>query len=97
MSGNKGIDGCFLCTVKDIKSGTLRFLFSAPEALIDSECWRELLLDHPLCNQIVAVVIDETHCMFRWSQDFRLTYSRVHKLRALVPSSVLMMALTASY
>ena len=96
LSGNKGIDSCFLSTVKDIKSGSHRFLFSAPEAIIDSDCWRELLLDHPLCNQIIAIVIDEAHCVFKWSQDFRPAYSRVHELRALVPSGVPMMALTAT-
>ena len=92
LSGNKGIDSCFLSTVKDIKSGSHRFLFSAPEAIIDSHCWRELLLDHPLCNQIIAIVIDEAHCVFKWSQDFRFRI----ELRALVPSGVPMMALTAT-
>ena len=64
MSGNKGIDNSLLSTAKDIKSGSHRVLFSAPEAVIDSEFWCELLRDHPLCDQIVAVVIDEAHCVY---------------------------------
>lgn len=96
LSGNKGIDSSFLSTIKDVKSGAHRVLFSAPEAFVDSECWREVLLDQPLCDQIVAVVVDEAHFVYKWSKDFRPAYSRIHELRALVPSGVPMMALTAT-
>ena len=44
--------------------------FSAPEAIVDSECWRETLLK-PLCHQVVAIVINEAHCVYKWSKDFR--------------------------
>ena len=38
LSGNKGIDSSFQYTIKDVKSGVHRVLFSAPEAIVDSEC-----------------------------------------------------------
>ena len=96
LSGNKGIDSSLLSTSKDIQLGAYRLLFSAPEAIVDNECWRELLLEQPLCHQVVAVVVDEAHCVYKWSKDFRPAYSRLHELRALVPSGVPMMALTAT-
>ena len=71
-------------------------LFSAPEAIVDSECWCEVLLEEPLCHQVVAIVINEAHCVYKWSKDFRFAYLRLHELRALVPSGVPMMALTAA-
>ena len=49
LSSNKGIDGSLMSTSKGIQSGTYR-LFSAPEAIVDSECWREVLLEKPLCH-----------------------------------------------
>ena len=96
LSSNKGIDSSLLSTSKGIQSGAYRLLFSAPEAIMDSECWREILLEEPLCHQVVAVVVDEAHCVYKWSKDFRPAYSRLHELRALVPSGVPMMALTAT-
>ena len=96
LSSNKGIDSSLLSTSKGIQSGAYRLLFSAPEAIMDSECWREILLEEPLCHQVVAVVIDEAHCVYKWSKDFRPAYSRLHELRALVPSGVPMMVLTAT-
>ena len=96
LSGNKGIDTSLVSTSKGIQLGAYRLLFSAPEAIVDSECWCELLLEEPLCHQVVAMVVDEAHCVHKWSKDFRPTYSCLHELWALVPSGVPMMALTAT-
>ena len=73
--------------------GAYRLLFSAPEAIV---CWRELLLEQPLCHQVVAVVVDEAYCVYKWSKEFRPAYSCLHELRALVSSGVPMTALTAT-
>ena len=96
LSSNKGIHTSLVSTSKGIQAGVYRLLFSAPEAIVDSECWREMLLEEPLCHQVVAVVINEAHCMYKWSKDFRPAYSRLHELRVLVPSCIPMMALTAT-
>ena len=43
--------------------GKFSLLFSAPEAIIGSEKWRECLLQFPLNECIVALAVDEAHCV----------------------------------
>ncbi len=42
---------------------------SSPEALIHSDHWRDLLIDEPLCKQVVALAIDEVHCVYEWGEN----------------------------
>ena len=44
LSGNNGVDKKFLASVKDISEGYYSLLYSAPEAILGSEQWKELLL-----------------------------------------------------
>ena len=66
LSGNKGIDIHLLASDKNIKDGTYCLLFSAPEAIVACEKWRQILVEAPLCNQVVTVAIDEAHCVSQW-------------------------------
>lgn len=66
MSGHKGVDKALLATDKDVEAGKFSLLFCAPEAIIGSEKWRELLLRPPLSERVVAVAIDEAHCVSKW-------------------------------
>ena len=66
LSGNSGVDKCLLATEKDIKSGSFALLFSAPEAFISSDCWRNIFIEEPLCDQVVSLVVDEAHCVYKW-------------------------------
>ncbi len=56
-SGNKGVDKKFLASEKDVLEGRFRLLYrpSAPEAIVGSHRWKELLLVPPLCTSMVAV------------------------------------------
>ena len=62
LSGNKGIDVKILATDKEIGDGTHSLLFSSPEALACDK-WRQMLMEAPLSNQVVAITIDEAHCV----------------------------------
>ncbi len=46
--------------------GKFSLLFAAPEALIDVQGWREMMLSPPLCDQLVAIAVDEAHCVSKW-------------------------------
>ena len=48
---------------RDIERGKFSLLFGTPEAIFESERWRELLLGDPLHQQVVAVAVDEAHCL----------------------------------
>ena len=66
MSGHKGVHKNLLATDRDVEAGTFCLLFCAPEAIVGSEKWREMLLRPPLSERVVAVAIDEAHCVSEW-------------------------------
>ena len=47
-------------------------LFASPEAVIGATKWREKLLDFPLTERIVAVAVDEVHCVSKWYVSVKL-------------------------
>ena len=47
--------------------GHFQLLYSAPEAILGSDTlWRQLLVSPPLSETVVAVAVDEAHCVFKW-------------------------------
>lgn len=50
---------------EDVKNGLLEILFSHPEALL-SESGRKLLKSQVYQKKVVAIVIDEAHCIESW-------------------------------
>ncbi|KAF9938566.1 hypothetical protein BGZ65_012611 [Modicella reniformis] len=55
--------------------------------LWDDTLWREKLL---------AIVLDEAHCIGTWGSEFRRDYSRIGELRSMVPSQVAFVSLSAT-
>eukprot|EP00731_Ephydatia_muelleri_P014115 Em0007g1425a len=49
-----------------------------------------------LSVSIVAVAVDEAHCVFKWSKDFRPSFGALKDLRAFMPPGVPMLATTAT-
>ena len=43
----------------------------APEAIIENAKWQECLLELSAQGRIIAVCVDEAHCVSRWSRFFR--------------------------
>ncbi len=66
LSGNKGVDKKFLASEKDVLEGKFRLLYSSPEAIVGNHQWKQLLLVAPLCTSMVAVAVDEAHCVYKW-------------------------------
>ena len=46
--------------------GGFSLLYTAPEAILGREVWKQLLVQRPLCDTVVAVAVDEAHCVFKW-------------------------------
>lgn len=55
-----------------------------------------MLSEEPLHSRVVALAVDEAHCVYKWGTDFRPCYARIHELRSLVPSNTPMLAATAT-
>lgn len=64
MSSQREVDKQLL--VSDQRYDTYSLLFAAPEAVIGERKWKEKLSEAPLHNRIVAVAIDEAHCVSKW-------------------------------
>jgi ATP-dependent DNA helicase RecQ len=63
MSSASGAEKGLLATDEDLCNSSL--LFCAPEAIVLGK-WREALEKPELSGRVVAVIIDEAHCVSKW-------------------------------
>ncbi|KAL5489405.1 hypothetical protein EMCRGX_G018494 [Ephydatia muelleri] len=80
----------------EVSQGNFQLVFFTPEMLIGSKRWRNMLTGHLYSERLKAFVIDEAHCVKKWGTTFRHVLARVGEVRSLIPSSVHVMALTAT-
>ena len=55
-----------------------------------------MLLTRVYKEQLVALVVDEAHCVKIWGDEFRLAFAHIGGLRSVIPSNVNILALTAT-
>jgi ATP-dependent DNA helicase RecQ len=80
--------------VRRIRERRLRLLYLAPERL-QAEATRQMLDDLLADGTLVALAVDEAHCISAWGHDFRPDYRRLGQLRRLCPG-VPLVALSAT-
>ena len=62
-----GVDKDLLATDKELGiPDKFSLLFCAPEAVIGFERWSDKFLEFPLLDRIVAIAVDEAHCVSWW-------------------------------
>ena len=83
------------CKEKVIK-GQVQLVFITPENLIENRQYRKMLLSDIYQEKLVAIVVDEAHCVKTWGDQFRLAFSRIGDILSLIPSHVNIMALTVT-
>jgi len=72
-------------------AGKIKILYIAPERQ-ENDAWR-----HAIKNiNIAMVVVDEAHTISAWGHDFRPSFRRIVNLVTMLPSSVAVLATTAT-
>ena len=68
----KGIKAAFIDCESDsdkkasVCEGAYQLVLFSPEALISNRRWRQMLREQPYASRLVALVIDEAHCVKKW-------------------------------
>ena len=63
ITSGEGVDKELLANEEDLKTCSL--LYCAPEAIVKQK-WREVIEKPVISGRIVAVVVDEAHCVSQW-------------------------------
>ena len=77
-------------------NGEVQLVYITPESMIETSRYRDMLLSPPYQEKLVALVIDEAHCVKTWGDQFRTTFAKIGNLRSLIPKEVNILALTAT-
>ncbi len=81
---------------KQVLSRLAQLVYISPESIINNSRFRNMLLSERYKEKLVALVIDEAHCVRTWGDDFRVAFARIGDLRSLLPTNVNVMALKAT-
>lgn len=86
--------------LEQIELGNFQYVFTSPEKMLSSERWRQLLASKEYQDNLVAVAIDEAHCITQWglgsTNPFRVWYGNLGELKSLVSNQVCFVSLTAT-
>jgi Werner syndrome ATP-dependent helicase len=67
-----------LILLKEILDNKYRLVYSTPEFIVTLDDFIVSLVEKDL---LVALVIDESHCISMWGADFRISYKQLYKLK----------------
>ena len=51
---------------KEIVNGEMNIVYSSPEAMLANDHWREMICSQVYQKNVVAVAVDEAHCITHW-------------------------------
>ena len=55
-----------LQSLHSVKEGKVQLLYVSPESILRNTQWREMLLSDIYKANLVAVAVDEAHCIAQW-------------------------------
>ena len=79
-----------------ILNGDVQLVYITPESMLGNRVYRDMLLSTPYQNSLMALVVDEAHCVKTWGDEFRKTFAQIGNVRSMIPKTVNVLALTAT-
>ena len=83
--------------LKEVENGAFAYFFASPEKMLSVERWRKLLLTKQYQKLLVAITVDEAHCISQWgllgssskhtAVPFRIWYGNMGELQIMSPLS----------
>ena len=66
LTRHRSVDKAIQAEEKKVEAGSYSLLFCSPEAIIGTDKWKEILMSTPVNEHIVAIAVDEAHCVSKW-------------------------------
>ena len=83
-------------SIKAVLQGRIQLVYLSPESLLNNHSFRNMLLSPTYKAKLCALVVDEAHCVKSWGDEFRVAFAKIGNIRSLLPTSVNILALTAT-
>ncbi|CUA70541.1 Bloom syndrome protein homolog [Rhizoctonia solani] len=93
---NSLIDGDTKALYKDIVEGKYQIVLLAPEMLIHRRFIEDVLKSNEFTSRLLAIIIDEAHCISFWGQSFRKAYAEIGIVRAFIHPSTPIIAMSGT-
>lgn len=82
--------------IKNVLEGKVQLVYITPENAVGNPKYRNMFLSPIYKEKLVALIVDEAHCVKIWGDEFRKTFAEIGDLRSLIPSGINILALTAT-
>ncbi|KAF9071412.1 hypothetical protein BDP27DRAFT_1501998 [Rhodocollybia butyracea] len=73
---------------KSLQQNEYQVIITSPDMALEHAPFRTVLSSQTLAKKTLAVVIDESHCISQWGDNFRPLYNRLGELRSYIPAKV---------
>ncbi|KAG0248004.1 ATP-dependent DNA helicase sgs1, partial [Actinomortierella ambigua] len=83
-------------SLQALENGHIRAIIATPEFVFLNKKFKTLWDSTSWHSRLMAVVIDEAHCVINWGDSFRPFYSRVGELRTLASAPLISVSATLS-
>jgi len=74
----------------------INFLFSHPEDIIDNKEFVDVVCSETFQKKKLFLVVDESHCIIDWGEDFRPKFKHLGQLRAVMDCQVVALSATVT-
>ena len=76
--------------------GEVQLIYISPECILNNVKYRRMLSSEVCVKNLVALIVDEAHCVKIWGDSFRLAFAEIGTLWSLIPQHLIFLALTVT-